>query len=77
MDSAFIKLVIGSFLRQGLSVLAGILLTVGIQQEQVDSFIGSSELVIYGLITYGVTQIWSLVQKKVSGTEPVAKKKTK
>lgn len=81
MNSTLIKVVIGSTLRQWLSVLAGILLAVGVQQEQVDNFIGSSELVVYGLITYAVAQLWSYAQKKlplISGAvETAAKKKGK
>lgn len=54
---------VGSFVRAGLQVLAGALISLGIQDTQVAAFTVATEPVLTGVIMALGTLGWSLFQK--------------
>jgi len=56
---------VGSFIRQGLSLLAGILITKGIvTPETAGQLVSSGAEVLIGLVSYLIAQVWSIKDKK-------------
>lgn len=56
---------IGSIVRTGLGVVSGALLATGIEEVQVTSFADAAAPIVTGVLMYGLTQVWSLVEKKL------------
>lgn len=55
---------IGGFVRTGLATLSGLLISIGLDVKAVTAFSGTAEPIIVGVIIYGLTLVWSLVNKK-------------
>lgn len=56
---------IGSIVRTGLGVVSGALMATGIQEAQVTSFADAAAPIVTGVLTWGLAQVWSLVEKKI------------
>lgn len=54
---------VGSVIRTGMAVVAGYLVAHGVSDETANTFISSSGDVIAGVVTYALTQVWSIAQK--------------
>lgn len=55
---------IGSTVRALLQSLSGILIALGLPEGDVTAFSEASYPVVVGLVTWVVTWVWSLIQKK-------------
>ena len=55
---------IASIVRHLLTLAAGSLLAVGVSEGDADNLIKAAEPVVGGAILYGVSQAWSLLDKK-------------
>lgn len=56
---------VGSLVRHGISALSGALLSIGIQQAAVDSLANALVPILGGVVTYGVSQGWSILEKRI------------
>lgn len=54
---------LGSFVRHGLTALGGVLVTVGISEEDAANFSSAAAPIFAGIVSYGIGQLLSL--KKV------------
>lgn len=70
--SALAKKYLGSFVRHGLTLVAGVLLAFGVSQETADSFVTVNTEVVIGLIVYAAAQAMSFIStdKSEKGVEP-------
>jgi uncharacterized protein (DUF697 family) len=57
-------LFIASIVRHLLTLAAGSLLAVGVTEADADNLVKAAEPVVGGAILYGVSQAWSLLDKK-------------
>jgi hypothetical protein len=57
-------LFIASIVRHLLTLAAGSLLAVGVNEADADNLVKAAEPVVGGAILYGVSQAWSLLDKK-------------
>lgn len=55
---------IGSTVRALLQAVSGVLIALGLPEADVTDFANASYPVVVGLVTWVVTWVWSLVQKK-------------
>ena len=58
------ELIIFSVVRHLLTLVAGSLLTIGVSDADAHSLASAAEPVIGGAVLYGVSQIWSIKDKK-------------
>lgn len=58
------ELVIFSIVRHLLTLAAGSLLTIGVSDADAHNLAAAAEPVVGGAVLYGVSQIWSLKDKK-------------
>lgn len=56
--------IILSIVRHLLTLAAGGLLTLGIEEKDAANLVHAAEPVVAGAVLYGVSQAWSLVDKK-------------
>lgn len=56
--------IILSIVRHLLTLAAGGLLTLGIEERDAANLVHAAEPVVAGAVLYGVSQAWSLVDKK-------------
>jgi hypothetical protein len=56
--------IILSIVRHLLTLAAGGLLTFGIEERDAANLVQAAEPVVAGAVLYGVSQAWSLVEKK-------------
>lgn len=56
--------IIASVVRHVLTLLAGGLLSIGVQESQTQDLVKAIEPVASGAILYGISQIWSIKEKK-------------
>jgi hypothetical protein len=57
-------LFIASIVRHLLTLAAGSLLAVGVTEADADNLVRAAEPVVGGAVLYGVSQAWSLLDKK-------------
>jgi hypothetical protein len=57
-------IIIASVIRHLLSLAAGSLLALGISEHDADGLVRAAEPVVGGVLLYGASQAWSLVEKK-------------
>jgi len=55
---------IGSTVRALLQAFAGVLIALGLPEGDVSKFTEASYPVVVGLVTWVITWVWSLIQKK-------------
>lgn len=53
-----------SIVRHLLTLAAGSLLTIGVTEEAAQGLAKAAEPVVAGAVVYGVSQAWSIVEKK-------------
>jgi hypothetical protein len=53
-----------SIVRHLLTLAAGGLLTIGVTEDQAQGLVQAAEPVVAGAVLYGVSQAWSVVDKK-------------
>lgn len=57
-------LFIASVIRHLLTLAAGSLLAVGVTEHDADNLVKAAEPVVGGAVLYGISQAWSLLDKK-------------
>lgn len=57
-------LVLASIIRHLLTLAAGSLLAVGVSEHDASSLAKAAEPVVGGVLLYGASQAWSLVEKR-------------
>lgn len=57
-------LIFASIIRHLLTLAAGSLLTLGVSESDAHNLVSAAEPVVGGALLYGVSQAWSLVDKK-------------
>lgn len=55
---------LASLVRHLLTLAAGGLLTVGVSEADAHNLVRAAEPVVGGAVLYGVSQVWSLIDKK-------------
>jgi hypothetical protein len=55
---------LASLIRHLLTLAAGGLLTVGVSEADAHNLVRAAEPVVGGAVLYGVSQVWSLIDKK-------------
>lgn len=55
---------LASVIRHLLTLAAGSLLAVGVSEQDADGLAKAAEPVVGGVLLYGASQAWSLVEKK-------------
>lgn len=58
------EILIGSVIRHLLTLLAGSLLTIGVSEADSHQLAEAATPVVSGAVLYGVSQVWSLKDKK-------------
>lgn len=56
--------ILASVVRHVLTLLAGGLLSIGVQQSDADNLVKAIEPVASGALLYGISQVWSIKDKK-------------
>lgn len=57
-------LLLASIIRHLLTLAAGGLLAVGVSETDATNLVHAAEPVVGGAVLYGVSQVWSLIDKK-------------
>lgn len=57
-------IIFASIVRHLLTLVAGSLMTIGVNEAEAHSFAHAAEPVISGTLLYGATQAWSLFDKR-------------
>lgn len=58
--------IISSVIRHLLTVAAGALLSIGVTKSQADDLVKTVEPIASGVLLYGISQTWSLKDKKAN-----------
>lgn len=58
------ELFIGSIIRHLLTLAAGSLLTIGVGEVEAHSLAEAAAPVVSGAVLYGISQVWSIKDKK-------------
>jgi hypothetical protein len=58
------SLIFASIIRHLLTLAAGGLLTIGVEEADASNLAAAAEPVVTGAVLYGVSQVWSLKDKK-------------
>jgi len=57
-------IIFASIIRHLLTLAAGSLLAVGVNENDADNLVKAVEPVVGGVVLYGASQAWSLIEKK-------------
>jgi hypothetical protein len=57
-------LFVASIVRHLLTLAAGSLLAIGVAESDADNLVKAAEPVVGGAVLYGISQAWSLLDKK-------------
>lgn len=57
-------IIFASIIRHLLTLAAGSLLAVGVNESDADNLVKAVEPVVGGVVLYGASQAWSLIEKK-------------
>jgi len=61
--SYLLRKYLGSLVRHLISVLSGYLLSLGLAPDLVNNFSAQAELLLAALLTYAISQTWSIKEK--------------